>query len=122
MRLTLKPEASDRVSEIVVLPPPLGRNEACHCGSGSKYKRCCRERNEALRRQLRGAGVPTWIDDSRGKLQQFEKYVCNVFGLPDLLASFVDTRRVPKIPTFRRRQQLVSHRGAAYPEYQRLGR
>jgi len=26
--------------------------------------------------------------------------VCNVFSLPDLLASFVDTRRVPKIPTF----------------------
>jgi hypothetical protein len=44
--------------------------------------------------------VPTWIDDSRGKLHQFEKYVCNVFGLPDLLASFVDTRRAPKIPTF----------------------
>ena len=34
------------------------------------------------------------------KLHQFEKYVCNVFGLPDLLASFVDTRRAPKIPTF----------------------
>jgi len=44
--------------------------------------------------------VPTWIDDSRGKLQQFEKYVCNVFGLPDLLASLVDTRRAPKISTF----------------------
>ena len=30
----------------------------------------------------------------------FEKYVCNVFGLPDLLASLADTRRAPKIPTF----------------------
>src|SRR5215471_15252703 len=100
MRLTLKPEASDRVSEIVVLPPRLGRNEVCHCGSGSKYKRCCWDRDEALRRRLRGAGVPAWIEDSRGKLQQFEKYVCNVFGLPDLLASLVDTRRAPKISTF----------------------
>lgn len=44
--------------------------------------------------------MPEWIDDSRGKLHQFEKYVCNVFGLPDLLASLVDTRRAPKIPTF----------------------
>ena len=99
MGLTLNQETSNRVSE-VVLPPLVGRNEACHCGSGVKYKRCCRERDGALRRQLRRAAVPAWIDDSRGKLQQFEKYVCTVFGLPDLLASFVDTRRAPKIPTF----------------------
>ena len=99
MGLTLNQEASDRVSE-VVLPPHMGRNEACHCGSGSKYKRCCGERDEALRRQLRGSGLPEWIDGSRSKLHQFEKYICNVFGLPDLLASFIDTRRAPKIPTF----------------------
>src|SRR5947208_13358474 len=54
MGLTLSEETSNRVSE-VVLPPRLGRNEACHCGSGSKYKRCCWERDEALRRQLRDA-------------------------------------------------------------------
>jgi SEC-C motif len=99
MGLTLSQETSHRVSE-VVLPPRLGRNDACHCGSGSKYKRCCRERDEALRRQLRGAALPAWIEGSRGKLQQFEKYVCNVFALPDLLASLIDTRRAPKIPTF----------------------
>ena len=99
MDLTLNQENSPRVSE-VVLSPRLGRNEACPCGSGSRYKRCCWEGDEALRRQLRGAAVPAWIDDSRGKLHQFEKYVCNVFGLPDLLASFVDSRRAPKIPTF----------------------
>jgi hypothetical protein len=99
MGLTLNQEASDRVSE-VVLPPHMGRNEACHCGSGSKYKRCCGERDEALRRQRRGSGIPEWIDGSRSKLHQFEKYICNVYGLPDLLASFIDTRRAPKIPTF----------------------
>ncbi len=97
MGLTLSEETSNRVSE-VVLPPRRGRNEACHCGSGSKYKRCCRERDEALRRQRRR--VPAWMDDSRRKLRQFEKYVCNVFDLPDLFASLVDTRRAPKIPTF----------------------
>ena len=99
MDLTLNEETSNRVSE-VVLPPRLGRNEACHCGSGIKYKRCCQEPDEALRRQLRGAVLPAWIDDSRSKLRQFEKYVCNVFGLPDVFASLVDTRRAPKIPTF----------------------
>src|SRR5947208_10127850 len=99
MGLTLSEETSNRVSE-VVLPPRMGRNETCHCGSGIKYKRCCWERDEALRRQLRGAALPEWIDGSRSKLHQFEKYVCNVFGLPDLLASLVDTRRAPKIPTF----------------------
>jgi len=99
MGLTLNQETSDRVSE-AVLPPRMGGSEACHCGSGSKYKRCCGERDEALRRQLRGSGLPEWIDGSRSKLHQFEKYICNVFGLPDLLASFIDTRRAPKIPTF----------------------
>jgi hypothetical protein len=99
MGLTLSQETSHKVSE-VVLPPRLGRNEACHCGSGLQYKRCCREQDEALRRQWRGAVLPEWIDGSRSKLHQFEKYVCNVFGLPDLLASLVDTRRAPKIPTF----------------------
>ena len=99
MGLTLSEETSNRVSE-VVLPPRLGRNEACHCGSGIKYKRCCREQDEVLRRQLRGAVLPAWLDDSRSKLRQFEKYVCNVFDLPGLLASLVDTRRAPKIPTF----------------------
>lgn len=93
-------EASSRVSEIVVLPPRLGRNEACHCGSAAKYKRCCREQDEALRRQRRGAALPAWIDSSRSKLHQFEKYACNVFGLPDLLARLTDKRRRPKIPTF----------------------
>ena len=44
--------------------------------------------------------MPAWIDDSRGRLRRFEKYACNVFGLPDLLANLVDTRRAPKIPTF----------------------
>ena len=95
MDLTLNQENSPRVSE-VVLSPRLGRNAAGPCGSGSQYQRCCWEGDEALR----GAAVPAWIDDSRGKLHQFEKYVCNVFGLPDLLASFVDSRRAPKIPTF----------------------
>ena len=84
----------------IALPPRLGRDEACHCGSDRKYKRCCREQDEALRRQLRGAVLPQLIEGSRSKLHQFEKYVCNVFGLPDLLASLVDTRRAPTIPTF----------------------
>src|SRR5260370_14735014 len=99
MGLPLSEETSNRVSA-VVFPPRLGRNQPCHCGSGSKYKRCCWERDEAIRRQLRGAALPTWIDDSRSKLHQFEKYLCNVFAVPDLLASLVDTRRAPKIPTF----------------------
>lgn len=99
MGLPLQKETSNRVSEVVP-PPRRGRNEICHCGSGSKYKRCCREHDEALRRQQRGAALPSWIEGSRGKLHQFEKYVWNVFGLPDLLASLVDTRRAPKIPTF----------------------
>ena len=101
MELTLtQPEASHRVSEVVGVPPRLGRNEPCHCGSGAKYKRCCREKDEARRRELRNAALPEWLQLSRGKLLQFEKYACNVFDLPGLLESLKDTRRRPQIPTF----------------------
>src|SRR6516165_1793964 len=102
MGLTLRDPGLDGCSRAAgVAPGPRpGGNDPCRCGSGSKYKRCCLERDEAFRRQLRGAALPAWIDDSRGKLHQFEKYACNVFALPDLLANLTDQRRDPKIPTF----------------------
>src|ERR1700741_4710988 len=100
MALTLSQEASGRVRGVVVLPPRLGRKELCHCGSGDKYKHCCREGDEVLRREQRGAALPEWIENSRGKLHQFEKYASNVFDLPGLLASLRDKRRRPEISTF----------------------
>lgn len=84
----------------LALPPPLGRNAACSCGSGRKYKRCCSEQDEINRGQLRPVGLPLWQLHSRGKLHQFEKYACNVFDLPGLLARQTDSRRAPEIPTF----------------------
>src|SRR5260370_150502 len=93
------PEFSTRVGALA-FPPPLARNAACHCGSGSKYKRCCYEQDEVVRRQLCLPTLPPWILSSRGKLHQFEKYACQVFVLPALLASLNDTRRAPEISTF----------------------
>jgi SEC-C motif len=81
--------------------PRIGCNDPCHCGSGRKYKRCgCYEQDESIRRQLRSPGLPPWILSSRGKLHQFEKYACQVFDLPELLAAQSDARRAPDIPTF----------------------
>src|SRR5437870_8351135 len=82
------------------IAPRTARNLACPCGSGSKYKRCCLEGDEVLRRQRRLAAMPPWLLSSRGKFQQFFKYACNVFALPDLLAGLTDSRRAPEIPTF----------------------
>jgi hypothetical protein len=83
------------------LPPQIGRNDPCHCGSGRKYKRCgCYERDGSLRRQLRSPALPAWLLNSRGKLHQFEKYVRKVFALPDLLEAQSDARRAPQIATF----------------------
>jgi hypothetical protein len=78
----------------------LGRNQACPCGSGRKYKGCCWEHDEGIRRQLRAALLPDWLLHSSAKLHQFEKYACQVFALPELLARLRDTRRDPRIPTF----------------------
>ena len=100
MALTRRDPQSLRSSDRVALASGPGRNQACLCGSGRKYKRCCLQGDEVLRRQRRRAALPEWIDGGRGKLHQFEKYVCNVFALPDLLATLSDQRRAPKIPTF----------------------
>lgn len=78
----------------------VSRNTPCHCGSGRKYKHCCLEKDEAVRRQRCEAAMPSWIIDSHGKLQQFEKYACKVFDLPGLLGSMSDSRRDPTYPTF----------------------
>ena len=81
-------------------PPRPERNDPCPCGNHRKYKRCCLERDETAARKKREAGLPAWIIHSRRKLHQFEKYACNVYGLPRLLQSFRDGRRDPAIPTF----------------------
>ena len=91
--------------------PPLGRNAPCHCGSGRKYKRCCMEHDRTADRERDEAALPAWIIDSRGKLQQFEKYAYTVFDLPGLLGSLSDRRRDPTYPTSEG-QQLSSPGGS----------
>jgi len=102
MGLTLRDLGLDSCNRAagVALESRPDRNQSCPCGSGVKYKRCCLERDEVVRRQRRGAALPAWMDTSRSKLRQFEKYVCNVFALPDLLANLTDQRRDPRISTF----------------------
>jgi len=77
----------------------VGRNAPCPCGTGNKYKRCCLEQDLAERRAHNISALPEWLLHSRGKLHLFEKYACNVYGLPQLLGSFSDTRRDPDVPT-----------------------
>lgn len=50
-------------------------------------------------RRSRGDELPPWILESCGKLQQFEKYACEVYQLPHLLQRITDRRRDPDIPT-----------------------
>lgn len=35
-----------------------GRNDPCHCGSGSKYKHCCLAKDEAKARTARAKATP----------------------------------------------------------------
>lgn len=51
------------------------RNERCPCGSGSKYKRCCLERLDAVARELRArdellGDVIAWLKDQHGQTLQ----------------------------------------------------
>ena len=75
---------------------PVGRNDRCPCGSGSKFKKCCLLRE----RRLAAPVLQPWVMNSRRRLHQFEKYAISVYGLPRLLGSFRDGRRDPTYPTF----------------------
>ncbi len=35
----------------------LGRNDPCHCGSGRKYKNCCREKDNSSITSKLGIGI-----------------------------------------------------------------
>jgi hypothetical protein len=90
---------------VVPSPPPVlprkpGRNQACYCGSGKRFKRCCMERDAALRRQQRVEAQPEWLLYSERKLHQFLRYGWKVFDLPGLLGMLRDGRRDPGISTF----------------------
>ena len=37
----LDPDETERVATYVREQPKIGRNDACPCGSGKKYKQCC---------------------------------------------------------------------------------
>ena len=78
----------------------VGRNAPCPCGSDIKYKRCCLERDPTDESKQVSARLPDWLLNPRKKLHQFEKYICTVYGLPQLLAGLTDGRRGAKIPTF----------------------
>jgi tetratricopeptide (TPR) repeat protein len=41
----------------------IGRNDPCPCGSGKKYKKCCRGRDEALARRTRPVASPAGGED-----------------------------------------------------------
>jgi hypothetical protein len=49
----------------VAMAQRIGRNEACLCGSGRKYKRCCLDSN---RRQGHGEGRTSSASDRRAEL------------------------------------------------------
>ena len=38
-----KDDSDDNKEKIISLHPKIGRNDACHCGSGKKHKKCCAE-------------------------------------------------------------------------------
>ncbi len=62
-----------------------GRNQPCPCGSGKKYKRCCRERHEAAAlaaAEAPATGKPTqptaWIEDD--ELEELSNRVVDLIG------------------------------------------
>jgi tetratricopeptide (TPR) repeat protein len=57
--------------------PTVGRNEACPCGSGKKYKRCCLQRDEAAMLATSAAqpSEPATLAAIKGALHtRFEDY------------------------------------------------
>lgn len=79
-----------------IRPHSTGRDDSCPCGSGSKYRKCCLQRE----RREPSSSLPSWVINSSRKLYQFLKYATNVYGIAGMLASLTDSRRDPDYSTF----------------------
>nr|HID58041.1 hypothetical protein [Desulfobacterales bacterium] len=69
--------------EEVILLRKVGRNEACPCGSGKKYKHCCLERHEMVKAKMDGEEIERRIAKEREQ-QKLIELINKTF---DLLAS-----------------------------------
>ena len=62
------PEEIGKIGEQVYKPRKLGRNEPCHCSSGTKYKKCCLQKNlkatGKLKKRERSKSAPPFPDIS----------------------------------------------------------
>lgn len=50
-------ELPPTVEQMSRMPPRVGRNEPCPCGSGRKFKKCCYSGDAAAAKQPRNPGV-----------------------------------------------------------------
>jgi tetratricopeptide (TPR) repeat protein len=53
--------------------PKIGRNDPCPCGSGKKYKQCCRDKDEAAEHAARVAAQTAAAADYQERHTQLER-------------------------------------------------
>jgi tetratricopeptide (TPR) repeat protein len=59
----------------------VGRNDACPCGSGNKYKRCCLSKDKQTKSQNQAAKPPffyTWVDDEMDVLDEMSNRIVDL--------------------------------------------
>lgn len=74
----------------------IGRNEACPCGSGKKYKNCCLEKDEAsarAEREARNAALAADIEGSQAALTgELDRYQQSSRAAVDVWALIEDRK------------------------------
>ncbi|MBT3220491.1 MAG: hypothetical protein HN348_15500 [Proteobacteria bacterium] len=61
----------------------VGRNDACSCGSGKKYKRCCLSKDQATKSQAPTAKPPfsyAWADDEMDILEEMSNRIVDLIN------------------------------------------
>jgi len=105
--------------------PKTGRNDPCPCGSGKKYKRCCRAKDQAAELatlSAKRAELAAMQAEHRARIEDFQASMQEVQGLTAASNAVVDLVHAGRLDEAERaaRELLVR-----YPEvhdgYDRLG-
>jgi hypothetical protein len=81
----------------------IGRNDRCHCGSGSKYKKCCAAKDDAARSAELGAQAAARAQEAAAKAAEAGNEdgpgSARVIKSPAQQASAAAKLPRPKLPT-----------------------
>jgi tetratricopeptide (TPR) repeat protein len=84
----------------------VGRNDPCPCGSGKKYKRCCRAKDEQQRLESRQASVASLRDAFRAMAEEAGSSLAEVDGLAERVLALIEAGQLDEAEACARKLEV----------------